>query len=398
MNIAWRSLPSDRQTLDGLASRFAPLLARVDQPELDLDVAWLAGLADERRSVQVWALERDGELAGYAPFFIQPSSLDYRIGEITLFGRRCRRYVLTAEPVMAGNEANYEDRVADLFAAVAPALPRNGVVYLQGVRSGSAFHSTVLGHPLIRRLFHVVPLSAAAPHRLIELSGDFQWYLAGLSKATRKDLRRTRRRIQEEHPEIRTRQFSALEDVETLLRDVERVSRRTYQWHVLEEGVAASPLQVRRLSHAALLGILRSYVLYLADRPIAFRLGYAYRGTYFSHNVGYDPEFAHLHVGMYLFTETVADLLSRGDVARYDFLYGDAPHKQRLSNAARVEQHLYLMPRTPIWTLAALSFRCLNSASGRMGALLERYDLKQRTKKLVRNLTLKRSVISDDSP
>jgi hypothetical protein len=398
MTILWRLRASDRETLGALATRLEPLLAQLDRPELDLDIGWLAGLADARRSVHVWVLEGQDRLVGYAPFFVHPSALDYRLGEVTLFGWPCQRYVLTGEPVLRETEADYGERVADLFAAVAAALPKNGVMYLQGVRAGSTFHATLLSHPLIRKRFHVVPVSAAKPHRLIELAGDFDSYLAGLSKATRKDLRRTRRRIQEEQPAIRTRRFHRLEDVEMLLRDVERISRRTYQWHVLQEGVDASPLQVQRLSHAAALGILRSYVLYLAERPIAFRLGYAYRGTYFSHNVGYDPEFAHLHVGMYLFTETLCDLMKSADVTRYDFLYGDAPHKQRLSNAARLEQHLYLVPKTAVRTLAALSFQGLNAVSGSVGTLLERYGLKQRAKKLIRDVTLKRSATPDDSP
>jgi CelD/BcsL family acetyltransferase involved in cellulose biosynthesis len=384
MTGIWRPCESDPSSLDRLAGSLEPLLAGRDHPELEHDVRWLAGLVDGERSASVWVHEERGVLRGYAPFFVHPSSLDYRLGEVTLFSWPCRRYVLTAEPIITGPESGHPDRIADLFEAVARALPDDALVFLQGVRTQSVFHAAILGHPRIRALFRAVPLAPPRPHRLIHLDGDFEAYLSGLGKATRKDLRRTIKRVQESRLEIRTRRFGALEDVEPLLRDVESVSRKTYQWHLLGEGVAASPLQRHRLSHAARLGILRSYILYLGDRPIAFRVGYAYRGTYFSQNVGFDPEFAKLQIGIYLFTETIADLSSEPGITRYDFLYGDAPHKERLSNAARSEQHLYLVPKTLKRTIAALLFQGINSASTTAGKLLEGWGLKQRIKKLLR--------------
>jgi hypothetical protein len=396
MSGTWRLWESDSAGLERLAAGLEPLLAGLDHLELEHDVRWLAGLADAERSASIWIHEERGVPQGYAPFFVHPSSLDYRLGEITLFSWPCRRYVLTAEPIVTGSIDSYADRIADLLEAVGRAIPNDALVFLQGVRTESPFHSAILRHPRIRARFRVLPLAPARPHRLIDLDGNFEAYLSGLGKGTRKDLKRTIKRVQELHPEIRTRRFCDPEDVETLLRDVEQVSKKTYQWHLLGQGVGASPLQHRKLSHAAGLGILRSYVLYANDRPIAFRVGYAYRGTYFSQAVGFDPEFAKLQIGIYLFTETIADLASDPGITRYDFLYGDAPHKERLSNAARLEQHFYLVPRTPRRTVAALLFQGLNSASAAVGNFLEELGLKQRVKKLLRRRAVKQSSVGED--
>lgn len=384
MPLTWERQSSDRQSLLRLAEAVAPWLGQADT-DMEHDLVWLAGLSDGARTVSPFILTDGDRPHGLAAFWVHPTTLDYRLGEITLAAFRVTRYVLPAQPVFATADSDATRWTLDLFALLREDLPARGVIFLQGVPRQSALFSLLVGHSSLHRDYHVLRHGPLYERRLIRLEGDYERYLSTLGGATRKDLRRTCRHVLAAYPDAKTRCFSGPDDVAPFLRDAGEVSRKTYQRHLLGQEIGETPFWTQRLGCAAKLGCFRSYVLYLAERPVAFQLGYQYLKTYLAHHIGFDPRFAKLQVGIHLFTEIIADLTTPPQPGlTFDFLFGDSLYKQRLSTESRAEQHFYLIPRTFPINLVALSLGAANSVSEAAGRLLARYGLKERIGKMIR--------------
>ncbi|MGH8679909.1 MAG: GNAT family N-acetyltransferase [Burkholderiales bacterium] len=353
--------------------------------EMEHDLVWLAGLADDSRMVTPFVLTDGRCIEGFAPFWVHPATLDYRLGEVTLGSFHVTRYVLPVQPILALSAPDATRCVLELFALIRRELPGRGVIFLQGVPRRSALFPLLAARSPLHDEYHVLRNGPLYERRLIRLDGAYDEYLSKLGSGTRKDLRHTRKHVMAAYPDARTRCFSGPDDVAPFLRDAGDVSGKTYQRHLLGQGVAQTPFWEQRLGCAAKLGYFQSYVLYLAGQPVAFQLGYRHRGTYFAHECGYDPRFAKLQVGIHLFTEIILDLTKlREPDLTFDFLSGDSLYKQRLSTESRTEQHFYLIPRRFPVNLVALSVAGMNAASEAAGRLLARYGLNDRFKKMIR--------------
>lgn len=384
--LTWRRDPSDAENLLRLACAVAPLLAQAGTGiEMEHDLVWLAGLADDSRMVTPFVLTDGRRTEGFAPFWVHPTTLDYRLGEVTLGSFQVTRYVLPAQPILALSEPDVTRYVLDLFASIRPSLPERGVIFVQGVPQRSVLFGLLARRSPLHDEYHVLRNGPLYERRLIRLDGTYDEYLSKLGSGTRKDLRHTRKHVLAAYPDARARCFSGPDDVTPFLRDAGDVSSKTYQRHLLGQGVAQTAFWEQRLGCAAKLGYFQSYVLYLAGQPVAFQLGYQHRSTYFAHQSAYDPRFAKLQVGTHLFTEIILDLTRLPTPGlTFDFLSGDSLHKQRLSTESRTEQHFYLIPRRFPVNLVALSVAGMNSASEAAGRLLARCGLKDGIRKAIR--------------
>lgn len=378
-----------RCTAENYPSLVMEMLALADRSQiLDMenDPRWLAAIADEEREPRAFILrDGDGVLHGYALLWSHPTSLQYRFGEFTYLSVKVRRRVLTTAPVLSAQAELDPGVISELLSAFRAAAAGLSPFYLQGIPSTSELFKVCSSSYLRRQGFIAVWNGPLYERRFIEFEGSFEHYAKQLGAGTRQDLKRTVRKVKEALPDVRLRVFASHEDIDPFLEDAEQVSRKTYQWRLLGEGVGRSPWLLKLLRAAAELGSFRSYVLYAGSQPIAFQLGYLHRGTYFAHNIGYDPEYAKFQPGVFLHHEIVNDLC-RADVqaARFDFLFGDGKLKSRLSTSARAEGSVYLFPGTLKGSIAAMTLRAANSASAVASTILQKYGLKERVKKLLR--------------
>ncbi len=120
-----------------------------------------------------------------------------------------------------------------------------------------------------------------------------------------------------------------------------------YQWRLLDLGLRDAASLTARLTLAAERGWMCCYISYCRTVPVAFMLGYLYRGVYHYTDVGYDPDWAGWSVGSILQMEAMRDLLAREDRPdRFDFSTGHGSHKARFGNVSRRETNLLLLRRS----------------------------------------------------
>ncbi len=388
---AWRlAETATHAQIDDLCAELArgPL---AEQLSLLQDPRWLRALADNPlKSVRAYVRRSGDSATGYAGFLVHPSALRIAFGELTLVSVPVMHLRSFTAPIFATDSGAEDEQraLASLLGQMRKDLAANEVLFLESVPEDTAIMRLVRSWNSGRHEFHVLQNGGFYQHRYAMLGADFDAYLKQLGSRTRADLRSTRKKfIAHVNGNYRTRCFRTPEEVSEFVDDAISISRKTYQFDLLGAGLRDHETLNRQYRATAGYGWFRSYVLYAEDRPIAFQVGHQYRGRYHAQEIGYDPEWARHHVGIFLHTEIIADLSSpAGDVKWFDFGIGDTQHKQRLSTGTNAGGYFYLIPDTLRGNLVTGSLRMTNSASAAIGALLERFGLRQKARQLLRRL------------
>jgi CelD/BcsL family acetyltransferase involved in cellulose biosynthesis len=158
----------------------------------------------------------------------------------------------------------------------------------------------------------------------IELTGDWETYLATLNKKNRHELRRKRRRLEEAGgwTIAETRPDSLAADLETFF-DLHAKSSRAKQDFLTDEVKGFFRHICRHLQAA---GWLSLRILEHQGRPLAAVLGFVYRGKLLLYNSGYDPGANALSPGFVLMSEEVRLAIEDG-LSEVDFLRGSEKYK-----------------------------------------------------------------------
>jgi hypothetical protein len=257
--------------------------------------------------------------------------LPCKLGSRTLFAPRVRALSVSRHDSRGALDAATADAVLDELQA---ALDRDeaDVVLFRHVDNGSPLHRALLSRAsVLERRQH----TARANRRwVIDLPSTGEDYLASLSSSTQKGAHRTAKRLEREfgaRMSVTTSDGST--GLEALLDEIESVAARTYQ-RQLGVGYLGTERQRARLALLARHGWLRTFVLSIDGRPVAFELGELYAGRFQSLAGGYDSEFARYGVGGFLLLRAIGELADDPDVTLFDFGFGDAPYKSKLAHRA----------------------------------------------------------------
>jgi hypothetical protein len=165
-----------------------------------------------------------------------------------------------------------------------------------------------------------------------------------LSKDDREQRRKAKKFLADHLNQIEIRRFGEAATLERMIADVEEIAKKTYQ-RGLSAGFIPNDVTRRLLQLEAAKGWLRTYILYVADKPCAFWLGNVYHGVFCGGAMGYDPAYGKYAVGKFLMNHGIAEFRTEG-IKEIDFWLGDAEYKQRLSNRTWKEAVVYVFAPT----------------------------------------------------
>lgn len=190
----------------------------------------------------------------------------------------------------------------------------------------------------------------------LELEGEWEPIVARLGMNRQANLRRRRRRL-EEQGELVLQVTDGSQDLEGLLEEGWVVEGTDWK---LEQGTAirSSPRTLRFYGEvarwAAAEGILRLAFLRLDGRPIAFDLCFEDAGTHWLVKTGFDAEFRRLAPGNILRHDMIRRAFDLG-LRRYEFLGGEEQYKLDWTDLAHERLHVQAFAPTPsgiVWRAA----------------------------------------------
>ena len=193
---------------------------------------------------------------------------------------------------------------------------------------------------------------------VVSLVGDWEGYLASLSRKFRKELRRQRRQLEGEHP-VR---LEIVEEAGELGPRVEESFRLEGSGWKEDAGTAiASQPQTRRfyeevMGWAAATGTLRLCFLRVDDRPIAVDIALEDHGVRYLLKGGFDQAWARLSPGTRLL-EAGLEQAFTARLSRVEIGGGDDDYKLRWTREVRERVLIQAFPSTPLglagWTAYA---------------------------------------------
>ncbi len=180
------------------------------------------------------------------------------------------------------------------------------------------------------------------PHRRIRLPQTPAEYWDSFSSKTRQTFRRKLKKF----GETRLRRITSVSDVPEFLAAAHRISRQTWQTQQFGLRISNSDEELVIFTKLAELGLLRSYLWYVGDQPVAFTVGNQDHGTFHYEEVGYLPEFARNSPGQMMLIQMIDDLMTCDRATWFDFGGGDADYKQLFANQASESGTVWLFPAT----------------------------------------------------
>jgi CelD/BcsL family acetyltransferase involved in cellulose biosynthesis len=240
----------------------------------------------------------------------------------------------------AADDPSYLHQVAR--AAVAARAPRTDLRSLDvrdplfaELRAAALAH----GHTTIERVTDREPY--------VEVDGSFDVYEAGLPRKHRKELRRMRRRLEDEGA-VTVEFADGRERLDELLE--EGIAIEGSGWKT-ERGTAIALMPEARRFYAEIArwaasrGWLRLAFLRLDGRPLAFDFCLEAAGVFYALKGGYDAEYRRFGPGGVLTFESLRRAFELG-LDSYEFLGTDDPYKLQWTSTVRERMRLQIFSRS----------------------------------------------------
>jgi hypothetical protein len=255
-------------------------------------------------------------------------------------------------------------------------------IYMTGIKTDSFFWLYLRNSPFIKKYFYFYSNRGVTPHPFIRITCPYNDYMRKFSSKTRNNLSRQLRKLREKG-EVELVKVTSESDVNSFVDAAAEISRKTYQYRVLDIGICNPDRLKEWLKWAARRGWLRSYLLKCCGSPCAFQVSYQYYGTFLGIEVGFDPAWNKFGVGIVQQLLALEDLFKNDKPDVCDF-GGYADYKQFLANDAYSDALVWLFRRRPYPYLALNTFRLFSETSKTAGAILSSLNLKSKMKHLLR--------------
>lgn len=390
MDTTWKKLePQSTIDMQQQLNNIATLLDSSPNTHIYHDPVWL--LEAEGRSckdVQIYLATKKGNHIGYAPFIAQPWCWRFRLGEMTLSSTQMNRLYLHGAPLLEANTPQNSGYFSNLLIQMQPKLGKLEMLFFEGVRTDDVFFKAIEQNS-IKKLYYILHYGKPYARQFIRLPSNFDDYMQSLSKRTREGLRRNLRKLKKQtNDDFELKRITTPEEIIDFIPKAVEISKKTYQWNLLGLGLRDSIKLKQTLITLAKYNWTRCYILECQKAPVAFMIGYQYRGTYYYIDVGFDPDWSKWSVGSLLHMEVIRDLFEdRDTISMFDFSPGTGEHKERFSNEEHEEINIILLPKTfTNWKLLS-TYKFTESVSSIANRLLEKMGIKAKIKKLIRSLS-----------
>lgn len=220
----------------------------------------------------------------------------------------------------------------------------------------------------------------------LERDGGFDAYLAGFSSKTRSTLKRKLRRFAELSPDGRLdfRAYRSPEEIDAFLDLAKGVSALTYQARLLDCGLPDTPAFRREALELAAQGRAYGFLLFNADRPVAYVFSRRRDGIVTYDFVGHDPALNDASPGTVLQFKLLEYLFDDPEARIFDFTEGEGPHKALFATDRRQCAKSFAFPASPRVSMLVGAHRVTVWLDHAVDRLVDRLELRQRLRRLIR--------------
>jgi CelD/BcsL family acetyltransferase involved in cellulose biosynthesis len=362
------------------------LLDRSERSGMAHDPDWLRMEFRERLADTHVLLVYEGDHAiGLLTFLIKRWPLYIRAGEVKAATIPLTRLCVLDAPLVPDSQELYDRIFQELSDAKELGFD---VIYLEVVSESSFLHRWLATSATAKDRFRDYRPQGTMEHHRLNFPDTLEQYWEGFSSKTRSTMRRKVKKLAKDTGKEVTLERYTDRDLEKYARDTHAISQRSYQYHLLGQGIQDREAFLARCKEAASHGWLRGYVLHLGGEPIAFMHGWQYRGVYLYLETAYDQELRSHSPGTVLHIMVIEDMFEHDTPKVFEFgVHGD--QKATFGNASHRAAEVFLIRPSAYPMVATGLYRLSNAGTEAAKKVLDRYGVKDKVKQMMRRLSVR---------
>ena len=178
--------------------------------------------------------------------------------------------------------------------------------------------------------------------------------------------------------------YKSKDDIREFFTLAREVSRKTYQEKLMDAGLPDTPSFISELERRAADDLVRGYILFDNDAPVAYLYCPIDKGVLLYQYLGYDPDYAKLSVGTVLQWKALEEIFSEDSFSLFDFTEGDSEHKRFFATHSMPCADILVLRNTLRNKVLLRAHMAINVLSNCLGNALDKMGIKSKIKKIIR--------------
>jgi hypothetical protein len=266
-----------------------------------------------------------------------------------VFGRRLKTLPIRMINLKSGNLLlpTGDDWFDGLFASIAKSYPNRPVLKVERVPNPGPLSDYLRSSARIRARYFLQEIPGQTRVQTIHLPSTYESFLATYGAKKRYNLRRQRRLLQDHTAgKLAMSRCDSIRDFPEFMSD--HVKLRQMRGHIADVAHFDRRFPGFRAYHwqLARMGLLRSYILKDAERPIACIVGYHYGEIFLIGKIDHDPAYAEFSPGATLLQMVIEDLIKDGRVKLINMGHCASANSHRATNEVLDFVSYWLIPKT----------------------------------------------------
>ncbi|GJL74058.1 GNAT family N-acetyltransferase [Nitrosomonas sp.] len=219
----------------------------------------------------------------------------------------------------------------------------------------------------------------------IDLNMTFDEYINTFSSKTRSTIRRKIKKLNEfSNQGIAFKSYRSKDELQAFYLLARDLSSRTYQEKLLDAGLPETDDFRLEMEEKAQQGLVRAYLLFDNDTPVAYMYCPVYDGVVLYQYLGYDPQYQKWSVGTILHWFAFEDLFQEARFRYFDFTEGSSEHKKIYSTGSILCGNIFILKNAAGMRFWIRCHMLIEDASRNLGIFFEKLGLKAKIRKLIR--------------
>ena len=225
------------------------------------------------------------------------------------------------------------------------------------------------------------------PNYYTKMDGTFDDYLKQqFGGKERSSLRRKVKRFGKATGELKWKEYRTLEEFDEFHRSARELSEKTYQEQLLDVGLPekSDPAFMREVRDTAAKDMMRGYILFDKDKPVAYLWCPVIEGVMYYDYCGYDPEYFKLSPGTVLLFLVQQKAFEDKAIRIFDFTPGEGEYKAKNATDRQECAEVFFFRPGPKALTAIAIHASLRGLTGQVATLLDRFGVKEKIRKFMR--------------
>lgn len=283
---------------------------------------------------RVVILRKKGEIVCIAPFILsQQEKFVFNFSVFKINGPRSSTLKLLGNDFIFSKQADISACINCIFSTLPQSISFD-LVSIEDLAKSSAIYTTFAksNFELLNfKLFSTSPKIEKIRKHILQVTYDL--WINSLRGKTRGKIRRKLRSLHKKFPEqVKFVTITKPDQVVNFLNNLDELYPKTWQAKTFGVHSRNTLQETEYYKYLTEKNWLRSYLLSIDNKPVAFLIGFQYAGTFHHSECGYDPEFSSAGVGSVLNYLMLENLYDTNKPSELDFGFGENEYKRIIGN------------------------------------------------------------------